>query len=200
MNELLRSRVDEIIAAISEIPAVKGCSIYGSLAADTCDEMSDIDIEVDVSGSDNGKFMLELSGLLKDKLKIYYSDYAPSLVPDRYIVSVAIDENNPFLIADLCCSAQPHCTTVTRQQVAAENNAFTHMLKLWTANLKHYRRGAECRADISRMAGKIGIEDIAGKDEAALLEETLCWLESNADSGLKGFVESCRKKFEEAEK
>lgn len=182
---------------LKEIPVVKKCTIYGSLATNTQDELSDIDIEIDVSGYDNGQFMLELVERLKDKLNIYYCDYAPSLVPDKYIVSIAIDNKNPFMKLDLCCCGNPHCSTVTKQQVMGKNQKYTHMLKLWTANLKHYVRGAECYDDIIRMAKKIAIEDLETKDEATILEETLCWLEDNTESNLSEYVKSCRRKFEE---
>ena len=83
MSDSLRDTANEIITFLSEIPTVRKCRIYGSLATDTYDELSDIDIEIDVSGYDNGQFMLELVELLKGKFSIYYSDYAPSLIPDR---------------------------------------------------------------------------------------------------------------------
>ena len=197
MSNSLRDTANEIIAFLNEIPVVRKCSIYGSLATDTYDELSDIDIEIDVSGYDNGQFMLELVELLKGKLTIYYSDYAPSLIPERYIVSIAIDEKNPFLMVDLCCCAKPHCTAVTKQQASEKNNKYTHILKLWTANLKHYVRGKECYDDIVRMGQKLAIEDIETKDEVEVLERTLCWLEENAGHGLYGFVESCRRRFDE---
>ena len=193
----LRDTANEIITFLNEIPMVRKCSIYGSLAANAYDKLSDIDIEVDVSGYDNGQFMLELVELLKGKFSIYYSDYAPSLIPDRYIVSIAIDKENPFLIVDLCCSAEPHCTTVTKQQASEKNDKYTHILKLWTANLKHYVRGNECHDDIVRMGQKLAIEDTDTKDEVEILERTLRWLEENVKSELHEFVESCRRRFDE---
>ena len=197
MFDSLRDTANEIITFLNEIPVVRKCSIYGSLATNTYDELSDIDIEIDVSGYDNGQFMLELVELLKGKFSIYYSDYAPSLIPDRYIVSIAIDKENPFLIVDLCCSAEPHCTTVTKQQASEKNDKYTHILKLWTANLKHYVRGNVCRDDIVRMGQKIAIEDIDTKGEVEILGKTLCWLEGNVENGLHEFVESCRRRFDE---
>ena len=197
MFNTLRDKADEIITVLNEIPVVQKCTVYGSLATDTYDELSDIDIKIDVSGYDNGQFMLELVELLRDKMQIYYFDYAPSLVPDQYIVSIAIDKNNPFLIVDLCCYAEPHCTTVTKQQVLGKNEKYSHMLKLWTANLKHCVRGNECYDDIVRMAKRVSIEDIDSKDEMELLNETLCWLEGNIENELAEFVESCRRYFEE---
>ena len=197
MSNNLKNKAEEIISILNDIPEVNSCTIYGSLSTNTYDELSDIDIDIDVSGSDNGQFMTELVEMLKGKLNIFYYDYAPSLIPDKYIVSIAIDESNPFLIVDLQCSAKPHCVTVTKQQVIGMNNKFTHVLKLWTANLKHFARGAECYDDIIRMAKRLGISDVDIKDEAELLEDSLCWLEYNANDELSAFLESCRYKFNE---
>lgn len=192
-----RTKAKEIISALNELAEVKDCTIYGSLALGTDDALSDIDIEIDVSGCDNGEFMLALPKLLRNKINIYYEDYAPSLVPERYIISFALDENDPFLMADICCKAEPHCTSITLEQVAALNGQYTHMLKLWTANLKHYARGSDCRSDILRMAGKLGVEDKERLSEAELLTEVLYWLERHVESGLETFVATCRRKFEE---
>lgn len=197
MADRLKIKADELIGALNELDAVKSCTLYGSLAAGTHDALSDIDIEVDVSGFDNGKFMLELPKLLKGKIDIYYVDFAPSLIPERYIVSIAVDDENPFMMADLCCRAEPHCATVTRQDAAERNGKHTHMLKLWTANLKHYVRGADCRNDITRMAQKLGISVAETKTEVDILSETLRWLEVNADAALEKYMVSCRRRFEE---
>lgn len=197
MNDFLKNRAEELLTILQALPGVQKCSLYGSLSANTHDEFSDIDIEIDVSGQDNGLFCLSLPGLLKDKLPVYYWDYAPSLVPERYIVSFSLDENNPFLIADLCCSGLPHCTTVTKEQLRAQNDPVSHLLKLWTANLKHYARGADCYGDIPRMAHRAGIPEASTNDAAALLEETLCFLERSADDTLEILLRSCRRKFEE---
>ena len=77
------------------------------------------------------------------------------------------------------------------------NEKYVHTLKVWTANLKHYVRGIECYDDILRMAKRLSIADIDTKDEAELLEESLCWLEDNVENNLDEYVESCRRIFEE---
>lgn len=54
MRDALINKANEIISILKEIPVVKGGQ-YGSLSTNTYDELSDIDIEVDVSGSDYGQ-------------------------------------------------------------------------------------------------------------------------------------------------
>ena len=184
------------MALLNAMPEVKECALYGSLAKGAGDELSDVDINVDVSGSDNGQFMLTLAERIGKELSVYYSDYAPSLVPEKYIVSLAVDEEKPTCVIDLCCNAEPHCVTVTQQQVRALNNEFSHMLKLWTANWKHFVRGKDCRSDVIRMAKKIAVANAETKSEAQILQETLEWLEKKAPDNLKIFVKSCRREYE----
>lgn len=199
MQELdyLQRKAEEIITVLNNMPVVKGCTIYGSLSTNTHDALSDIDIEIDVSGHDNGQFIMDLNELLKDKITTFYSDYAPSLIPERYIVSIAIDEFNPFMVVDLCCTAKPHCTTVTKQQAREKNDNITHLLKLWTANLKHYVRGSDCHDDIVRMGQRLISDNLNSMDDKTILEVVLCWLESQVGDSLQTFVRSCRAKFKE---
>ena len=196
MNSLLNS-AQEIMEILNELPMVISCELYGSLSTGKADELSDIDIFIDVSGYDNGKFMLEVVDLLKNKLNIIYSDYAPSLIPNSYIVSIAIDENNPFKIADLNCIAAPHCETVTKSMI--ENNLLSHTVKVWTANLKHFVRGENCQDDIMRMARRLNGVQIEGLSEPEILEECLTWIENNShlDWDLCEMIASCRRCFEE---
>ena len=111
-------------------------------------------------------------------------------------MSLAIDKENPFLILDLCIVANPHCTTVTKEEVMGKNEKYTHILKLLTANLKHYVRGNDCSKDILKMAKKIGIEEADSKNEAKLLRESLHYLETNAPGELSEFIRNLRIKFD----
>ncbi len=76
---MLKSFAEEICAFLQGISGVKSTEIIGSLAKGNFDKYSDIDIEVDVSGLDNGQFLVELPKLLGEKYDIVYCDYAPSL-------------------------------------------------------------------------------------------------------------------------
>lgn len=197
MNPELIKQADEIAKMLEALPMVQSCTLCGSLAKGTADERSDIDIEVDVSGYDKGQFMLEVPELLKDKLNIVYVDFAPSLIPEKYIVSLAIDEQNPFRVVDISCCAEPAATVITADQARRLNNRYAHMIKLWTANCKHFVRGRDCRTDILHMAQKADLSSIAGKSDRTLLGETLCWLERNADQRYQTIIASCQRAFEQ---
>ena len=188
-------KAEQIIKIVNSLPNVKGCTVYGSITNGTYDELSDIDLQVDVSGVDNGQFMLNLVDMLQGKIDIVYSDYAPSLIPDYYIVSVAIDKNNPFLIVDFRCVATPHKTTVQKEFVKKLNDKYSHILKLWTANLKHFARKKDCRDDIVAMAQKIDI-NVQKQSEKELLYLTLTWLKDNVSDKFAEIIKSCEMYFD----
>ena len=184
----------DIMAILSDIPGIKNCTLYGSLASGKYDDLSDIDIELTIADGDRGEFALALPGLLAERLPVFYADYAPSLAPEKYVLSVAIDETNPFRMVDLCVSGGYDTSCVTKQQLSAQNDRFTHVMKLWTANLKHHARGADCRGDITKMARRLETDDTGSNGE--ILADALIWLENNAPDRLKAYVASCRKAYE----
>jgi len=190
---MLKSFAEEICAFLQGIPGVKSTEIIGSLAKGNFDKYSDIDIEVDVSGMDNGQFLIELPKLLSEKYDIVYCDFAPSLVPDKYIVSFAADMPNPFGFVDISCVATPHCTTVTKQELQGLNHLYDHTFKLFAINLKHYLRAWDCYDDIVSMYKRICGEDAIERDEAYMLEATYAWLVENADDKQEKHL----RKFEE---
>ena len=190
MKIRISNKMKKIKKFISKLPYVKSCE----LATNTFDEMSDMEIEIDVSGYDNGKFMLELPDKLK-KIEVIYFDYSSDLVPDTYTVSIAVDEHNPFFIINLKCKAEPHCKTILKDNV--KNNKYTHILKLWVDNLKRYYCEQECSEDIRKLAQEINIKNAEKKEPIELLEKILIWLENNQTQKHQTYVNSCRRKFDE---
>lgn len=172
---------EEVCSFLKELPEVKSCNLYGSLIKGTFDEYSDIDIEIDVSGVDNSVFVTKIPELLSLKYDVVFYDYAPSLAPDKYIVSVAFNKENPFMMVDIACVAIPHCSTVSRHQLSALNNKYDHTLKLFTANLKHYLRSADCYDDIYKMYSRIFQRDNELLDEEQMLNKVYDWLKENAE-------------------
>lgn len=190
MKIRILKKVKKIRKFISKLPNVKSCE----LATNTFDEMSDTEIEIDVSGYDNGKFMLELPDKLKE-INVIYCDYSSDLVPDTYTVSIAVDEHNPFFIINLKCKAEPHFKTILKDNV--KNNKYTHILKLWVDNLKRYYCEQECSENIRKLAQEINIKNADKKEPIELLEKILIWLENNQTQKYQTYVNSCRRKFDE---
>jgi hypothetical protein len=189
------AKVNDIINYLNTFPKVKFCSLYGSLVNGNADRYSDIDIIIDVSGSDNGVFMKNLPELFVKCFPVIWHDFAPSLVPEQYVVSIAIDESNPFCVVDFKCTATPHFKTIQKGDL--ENDVYYHLIKLWVANCKHYVRGTNCTLDIQKMARlTIGTHCEAMTDKQ-ILEEILCRLEKNTTLETRAYIANCRKVWDE---
>ena len=172
----------DIFEFLNDIPEVKSCKIVGSLSAGNNDEFSDLDLVIDVSGIDNGVFLTKLPKLFEEKYDVIFYDYTPSLAPDKYIVSIAINKTNPFMIVDVSCVATPHFDSVSKQELASLNNKYDHTLKLFVANLKHLLRGMDCYDDIYKMYSRIFRRDLEAYDEEWMMQEVYGWLQENAES------------------
>ena len=172
----------DIFEFLNDIQEVKSCKIVGSLSAGNNDEFSDLDLVIDVSGIDNGVFLTKLPQLFEEKYDVIFYDYTPSLAPDKYIVSIAINKTNPFMIVDVSCVATPHFDSVSKQELASLNNKYDHTLKLFVANLKHLLRGMDCYDDIYKMYSRIFRRDLEAYDEEWMMQEVYGWLQENAES------------------
>jgi predicted nucleotidyltransferase len=190
---LLEQKAIQIIDCLLTNPEVKFCKIYGSLANGKADKYSDIDIEVDVSECDNSMFVKKLPGILDETFRVIWYDFAPSLMPDQYIVSIAVDEFNPFCIVDLKCTATPHMSSLQKSDYS--NDTLHHSLKLWVANCKHFFRGQECSADIHKMGRKVIGTTSENMTDYDILEEVLCRIETNKTDKTANYIDSCRKAF-----
>ena len=172
----------DIFEFLNGLPEVKSCKIVGSLNNGNNDEFSDLDLVIDVSGIDNGVFLTKLPKLFEEKYDVIFHDYTPSLAPDKYIVSIAINKTNPFMIVDVSCVAIPHCDSVSKQDLASLNNKYDHTLKLFVANLKHLLRGMDCYDDIYKMYSRIFGRNLEAYDEEWMMQEVYGWLQENAES------------------
>lgn len=179
---------NQVSAYLGALPQVKNCRFYGSLANGSFDGYSDIDVEIDVSGLDNGQFLLEIPTLISQRFPVVFFDFAPSLAPEKYVVSVAIDTENPFGIVDISCAAQPHCRTVSRQDLKAKNDPYCHILKLFTMNLKHFSRGMDCLQDIEKMYRKVFSSSSSALSREEMLLEVYRWIRENASEKQKAYV------------
>ncbi|MBQ7101481.1 MAG: nucleotidyltransferase domain-containing protein [Clostridia bacterium] len=177
---MIKAFAQEVCYFLHNLPEVKSCGLYGSVSTDSYDEYSDIDIEIDVSGVDNGWFATQIPRILLKKFDVIFYDFAPSLAPNKYVVSLAMNNENPFMMVDVACTATPYCDTVSKQQLSSLNNLYDHTLKVFVANLKHFLRGVDCYDDISRMYGRI-FRDREVYDEEQMLNVVYEWLQDNAE-------------------
>ena len=190
--ELLQYAKD-IQQYLLKIYEIKACNLYGSLIKGNYDDYSDIDIEIDVSGIDNSLFITKIKDILSLNYNIIFSDYAPSLAPETYIISLAISNENPFAIIDIKCIATPHFKTLTKEDLILKQNNYDHILKLFVANLKHYLRRVDCLKDIQKMYKKVYINSPISKDKHFMLDKIFLWLKENSTDKYNLYLKNLEK-------
>ncbi len=153
-------RTISLIHYLSALPDVMDVQLYGSYRSGTADNLSDLDIAVTVTG-DNGLFALTLPAKMNEFRDVLFADYAPSLAPEKYVLTLCLFPDMPFFLVDITVRAEPHCSAVTKAMLSDKNDDYAHLCKLFCANLKHYLRDTaagmplSCVGDIRKMWKKM---------------------------------------------
>jgi len=136
---------DEIInklqSAFHQMHEVKTFYLHGSLLTSNYDIYSDIDFIIDVSGIDNGKFMISLPDKLAPTMEIGYYAYAPRFAPELYLITIYFKNSDIFHFVDIECHANPHIVTLSKEELLKTTESIK--LKLSLVSLKHILRHNE---------------------------------------------------------
>lgn len=185
-------KANELIKFFKSHPMVQDAFLRGSLLTNNIrDEYSDIDIGIDVSGYDNGKFAKELPSLMNSNFDILFYDWSPSLVPTNYVITFVFKDFPIFWITDIQIIATPHYSSLKE----VPTNKYHHLLKLWILNLKFCLRGKEgteysVKKLVSRTIGKVDSNDVY-----YLLLEVIKEIGTNVEPELHSFVRKCEKEL-----
>lgn len=143
MDIIQQKIAHDLISYLEGFPFINSCVIHGSLAKGTGDKYSDIDLQIDVSGHDNGKVLLMLPYLIDQKFPLVYVAFAPRFAPDLYVVSFAIKGANEFHFVDIECIASPHISSLSKDEIRALTDFTSLKTKLLIGCLKKELRGEE---------------------------------------------------------
>lgn len=179
---------NELIRFFQNHPIVKDAFLRGSLVNNGRDEYSDIDIGIDVSGYDNGKFAKELPELMQRNFEILFYDWSPSHLPLDYIITFIHQDFPIFWIIDIQIIATPHYSSLKEVPV----NKYQHLLKLWILNLKYCLRGNEgCEMQVNKLYFRTFGKDIENIDSYYILLEIIREIRSNIEPELYQFTIEC---------
>lgn len=179
---------NKIIEVLKGNVNVQDAYIRGSLTKGKYDYFSDIDIGVDVSGFDNGKFASNLPSFIKENFDIIFYDWSPSLLPHDYVISFAHRGFPIYWFIDIQVMATPHIDSLKEVPV----NRYHHLLKLWIINLKYYLRGNEkSEKSILKLAGAVLKNDFEDKSSLYIMEKIIKEIKNNIDPDLYSFVLKC---------
>lgn len=178
-----------VIEYIEGLPEVKSATLKGSVATGTWDEFSDIDIVVDVGDRNNAAFALQLPRIMDREFDVVFSDWAPSLLPDKLVQTFYMEDVSIFWSVDLSVTADTHHGL----QSDPPRDEEERYLKMWCQNLKNWvRTDPRLEKSIPRMAGLILSDDArADLDLRGQIVQSLAYIAMASDGRRGKFIERC---------
>jgi predicted nucleotidyltransferase len=149
--------VHDLIEYLQAQRGIHSCAIHGSLSGDMGDEYSDIDLQVDVSGHDNGKMVLMLPYIVQQRFPLAYIAFAPKFAPDLYVVSFAFPQTSIFHFIDIECLATPHVPSLQKDEVRHITNWTSLYTKLLIGCLKKYLRQQDCTGELQFLTRQLQV-------------------------------------------
>lgn len=179
-------KANEIKTYLENFDFIKSCKIAGSLESGHYDKYSDIDLKIDVSGSDNGKVLLMIPYLLSKEFPIIYTVFAPRFAPDLYVVSFGIKDMNIFHFIDIECTANPHVESLSKDDIRLLTNMNNLNVKLLIGLLKKYLRNDDVKDELEFFSKK----KIERKNVKESLIEEFKKLKIKADVNIISIIDS----------
>ena len=183
----------EVVNLFKDLDEVQVVFFRGSLAEGVVDPYSDIDIGIDVSGSDNAAFTQTIIHRMQAHFDLHFYDWATSLLPDSYVLTFFIKHTPAFWNIDFDCTATPHVATLHRDDVRATLNKTAHTLKAWVHMAKYYIRQQDGIEDQIRRRGEQWLpgQDTSDLSPSQIMKAILDHLHRQAGGEFSGFFEAC---------
>ena len=186
---------ERIRAALGTLPGVRRAFLRGSLARGRTDELSDIDVGIDVSGEDNGAFAVGLPASFARLFPVEFWDWTTALLPGAYVQTYFLQGQPLFWHVDVEISATPHVASVSREHAVQVQDRTDHFTKLWVLTAKHLLRGLpEAPDEARRLAARVlttGAGDPDDRPVAELMRAVLDDLAARSPAGRGPFLERC---------
>jgi len=167
------------IVDLLQSSGIENIKLVGSISENKSDEYSDIDIEL----KDNKRSPVEnitiALNILSEKYDVLFSDWAKSLLPEKYVLSVFLKQENIFSHIDLSCYQDINFPDVTRDQLPQDK--VYHIFKLWICNAKQEIRKSHERNLIDSLYSKF-FELNDSTPNSKKFEKVLDWLHKNSDN------------------
>jgi len=151
----------EVCSKLKTLDFVIDIQEIGSRSEGNADRYSDVDLVVNVQVVKPDTALLKITEFMKMTYSPLWVDYANSLMPSKFLVSMFINCENPFCFLDI--GIYNH-EVINYDPKRFENDKWVHLTKLWIMNFKYYLRKDSCFPQrFKNMMNKANINDY--KDE-----------------------------------
>lgn len=189
----MENLIDEICSQLKTFDFVTDVQQIGSRQECHADEYSDVDLVVNIQDITPDIALLKITGFMEKAYSPLWIDYANSLMPEKFLVSMFIDCENPFCFFDIGIYNNQ---AISYDQRKFENDEWVHLAKLWIMNFKYYlRKDVKFPQRFRNMMKKAGIH--AYKNEADGFQKLLELL-STKDTVSKIYIRKLQKAFMES--
>lgn len=120
--------ISVVKAFVEKIKFVSRVEVVGSYKDRRADEYSNVDLLVDVKEKTADKALLAVTAILKEDFKPLWSDFAKSLAPEKFLVSMYFETENSFRYFDIGISNRD---MISYDPGEFKNDKYTHLMKLW---------------------------------------------------------------------
>lgn len=149
-------QLNNIINTINTINFVSDVKISGSLHNSTNDHFSDIDLTVSINSITADKALLQITETLEHEYKPLWKDFARSLMPQKFLVSMFFNCDNPFSFIDI--GIFNNSNDFSFDSNLFTNDKWIHLTKLWIMNFKYFiRKSDNFQERFTRMMSKANI-------------------------------------------
>jgi len=153
--------ITEVCSKLKTLDFVIDIQEIGSRPAGHADCYSDVDLVVNIQIVKPDIALLKITEFMKMIYSPLWIDYANSLMPSKFLVSMFINCENPFCFLDI--GIYNH-EVINYNPKRFENDKWVHLTKLWIMNFKYYLRKDQCFPQrFKNMMNKANIIDY--KDE-----------------------------------
>jgi len=133
--------IAEICGRLKTLDFITDVSETGSRIKGCADRYSDIDLIVNVQKIRPNAALLEITEFMNMAYSPLWFDYANSLMPSKFLVSMFIDCENPFCFLDIGIFNKEALAYYPEK---FKNDKWVHLTKLWIMNFKYYLRKDKC--------------------------------------------------------
>lgn len=134
--------IAEICGRLKTLDFITDVSETGSRIKGCADRYSDIDLIVNVQKIRPNAALLEITEFMNMAYSPLWVDYANSLMPSKFLVSMFIGCENPFCFLDIGIFNKKEALAYDPEKF--KNDKWVHLTKLWIMNFKYYLRKDKC--------------------------------------------------------
>ena len=125
----------DVVQILSASGKFESIILDGSLKLDSWDEISDIDIVVEEKRRSTFENVMAALDEIRKQKEIVFYDWAKSLLPEKYLLSIYLKGIPVFWFVDIACYKDSRYRDISKEEIPQDYAE--HLLKLWICNIKH---------------------------------------------------------------